>query len=138
MMRREQQRRAVSQGGSSGFGGGSGSYLGGGVTGYSPVSRFEPPISTSSIPSRTASPAAAAPKFKSAGMKLGSKKTSSAALLDALGSEALISEDMSGPPTPADRGANTPEPRAAANERGNLPVVTPERYGMETKLVASD
>ena len=129
-MRREQQRRATSAGGAGGFGsGGPGSYLGGGITGYSPVPRFEPPAaSISRTPSRNASPATATPKFKGTGMKLGSKKTTQAALLDALGGEALVSEDMSAPGTPAPGGAGTPEPQATANERGSLPDVAQERY----------
>lgn len=115
MQRREQQRRAAA-GGPSG-----GSYLGGGITGYSPVpQRFDTPPIT---PIRTASPAPSrTPAFKGSGMKLGSKKTRQAELLDALGGEALLSEDMSTPATPA---AATPEPKS---DRGSLPAVTAERY----------
>ncbi|KAI0931645.1 hypothetical protein AcW2_000489 [Taiwanofungus camphoratus] len=113
MQRREQQRRAAA-GGPSG-----GSYLGGGITGYSPVpQRFDTPPIT---PIRTASPAPSrTPAFKGSGMKLGSKKTRQAELLDALGGEALLSEDMSTPATPA---AATPEPKS---DRGSLPAVTAE------------
>ncbi|PCH34288.1 hypothetical protein WOLCODRAFT_87391 [Wolfiporia cocos MD-104 SS10] len=118
MQRREQQRRAAS-GGSSG-----GGYLGGGVTGYAPVpQRFD----TAPAPIRTVSPAPAsarAPAFKGSGMKLGGKKTRQAELLDALGGEALLSEDMSTPGTPVPSG--TPEPPALKNERGSLPVVNAE------------
>lgn len=61
-------------------------------------------------------------------MKLGSKKSKQSELLDALGGEALLSEDMSVPPSPS----GTPEPLAAAaaapkNTRGSLPTVTAER-----------
>lgn len=119
MQRREQQRRTAA----GGLGGGG--YLGGGISGYAPVSqRYDAPT-----PARTVSPAPIAvrtPQFKKSGMQLGSKKTTQSQLLDALGGEALLSEDMSVPGTPA-----PPEPAAAAvhkDERGSLPVVTPERY----------
>lgn len=116
MQRREQQRRTAA-GGPSG-----GSYLGGGISGYAPVpQRYDAPS-----PIRTASPAPSSlrtPQFKGSGMKLGSKKTTQSQLLDALGGEALLSEDMSVPASPA-----PPEPVAAApkDERGSLPTVTPE------------
>lgn len=131
MQRREQQRRAAAGGGPGG------SYLGGGVTGYSPVPRFEAPSIT---PLRTSSPAPSSlttPKFKGSGMKLGSKKSTQSALLDALGGEVLLSEDMSTPGTPAQAG--TPEPTATAptNERGSLPTVTPERCARSTASVLS-
>lgn len=122
MQRREQQRRTAS-GGPSG-----GSYLGGGVTGYAPVpQRFDAAPS----PVRTASPAPSSlrgPAFKGSGMKLGSKKTRQSELLDALGSEALLSEDMSTPGTPA--ASHTPElpvvASAPKNDRGSLPPVNAE------------
>ncbi|KAH7886432.1 hypothetical protein F5I97DRAFT_1810154 [Phlebopus sp. FC_14] len=116
MQRREQQKRAAA------MGGGSGSYLGGGVSGYSPVPRFEAPEATST---RTASPAPAAssrtPQFKSGGMKLGSKKTRQAELLDALGGEVLPVEEMSAPPTPVP--VEPPAPARVKDARGSLPVV---------------
>ncbi|EJF67306.1 hypothetical protein DICSQDRAFT_76923 [Dichomitus squalens LYAD-421 SS1] len=119
MQRREQQRRAAA-GGPSG-----GSYLGGGISGYSAVPQREFNAPT---PQRTASPAPSslrAPAFKGSGMKLGAKKSQQSALLDALGGEALLSEDMSAPATPAV--SNTPEPVAAhKNERGSLPPVEAE------------
>jgi coatomer subunit delta len=118
MQRREQQKRAAASGP------GSTSYLGGGVSGYAPVSqRFDIPSS----PVRTASPAPSssrAPTFKGSGMKLGSKKTKQAELLDALGGTALLSEDMSAPGTPA---ASTPEPSIIKDVRSSLPIVTPEK-----------
>ncbi|KAI0778833.1 hypothetical protein BD413DRAFT_685354 [Trametes elegans] len=121
MQRREQQRRAAA-GGPPG-----GGYLGGGISGYSPVPQRE---YTSPAPVRTASPAPSslrAPAFKGSGMKLGSKRTQQSALLDALGGEALLSEDMSTPGTPAV--AHTPDPipvAAPADERGSLPPVHAE------------
>lgn len=59
-------------------------------------------------------------------MKLGAKKTQQSALLDALGGEAMLSEDMSVPTTPA---AATPEPMTVApkGDRGSLPTVDAER-----------
>ena len=61
-------------------------------------------------------------------MKLGAKKSQQSALLDALGGEALLSEDMSAPATPAV--SHTPEPIHAApkSDRGSLPPVDAERY----------
>lgn len=119
MQRREQQRRTAGQGGGN-------SYLGGGgVTGYSsvPQQRFESPEIT---PARTSSPAPSslrAPAFKGTGMKLGSKKTKQAELLDALGGEGLAYEDASAPPTPVP----SHEPSAPKNTRGSLPPVKAER-----------
>ena len=122
MQRREQQKRAQ-----TGLGGGHSGGFGGGPTGYSPVSRFEAP---SPVPARNASPAPASvrtPAFKGSGMKLGSKKTKQAELLDALGSEPLLSEEMSAPPTPAPVQTTTPT-LAQKDARGSLPPVTPEAY----------
>ncbi|TFK90054.1 hypothetical protein K466DRAFT_404978 [Polyporus arcularius HHB13444] len=121
MQRREQQRRAAAGGPSA-----AGSYLGGGMSGYSAVPQREYNAPT---PVRTASPAPSslrAPAFKGSGMKLGAKKTQQSALLDALGGEALLSEDMSTPGTP--NVSNTPEPVhvASKNERGSLPPVDEE------------
>ena len=76
-------------------------------------------------PDARAPAAARAPQCKGSGMKLGSKKTTQSQLLDALGGEALLSEDMSVPTTPA---ATTPEPHIVAkNERSSLPEVIQER-----------
>ena len=92
MQRREQQRRAAAGGPASG------SYLGGGISGYSPVPQREFSAPT---PVRTASPAPSslrAPAFKGSGMKLGAKKTQQAALLDALAAlQARLAPDVSGP-----------------------------------------
>lgn len=123
MQRREMQKRNA--------GAPSSSYMGGGVTGYSPVSRFEPPSETT--PARTASPAPSslrAPAFKGSGMKLGSKKTRQAELMDALGAEIPTPEDISVPPTPAV--AATPEP-IRKEARGSLPPVTTESVHMIIK-----
>ena len=84
MQRREQQRRTAGSGGGN-------TYLGGGVTGYSPVSRFEAPDASASsarIVASTTPVTTRSPAFKGTGMKLGSKKTKQAELLDALGGEA--------------------------------------------------
>ncbi|OAX33982.1 hypothetical protein K503DRAFT_869210 [Rhizopogon vinicolor AM-OR11-026] len=117
LQRREQQKRAVATGGSGS------SYLGGGMSGYAPVpQRFDAPEISSA---RTASPAPAsstrAPQFKSSGMKLGSKKTRQAEFLDALGGD-LVSEELSGPPTPS-----IPEtPPVSTQPRGSLPSIAAE------------
>ncbi|KAK7062577.1 coatomer subunit delta [Paramarasmius palmivorus] len=124
MQRREQQRRAA-----AGGGGGS-SYLGGGISGYSPVPRYEapdptPPRITTSSPAPSA---ARAPAFKGSGMKLGSKKTKQAELLDALGGDLSLAAapavaEMSAPPTPAP----ISEPTSQSNNgRGSLPGVEAE------------
>ncbi len=118
MQRREQQRRTAGTGG--------GSYIGGGVAGYSPVSRFEAPEPVTRI--NTASPISSmprAPAFKGTGMKLGAKKTRQAELLDALGGEAAVSSpEISIPPTPV----ATSEPvLQRADERGSLPEVAQQR-----------
>ena len=124
MQRREQQRRTAGTGGGS-------SYLGGGVTGYSPVSRFEAPevsalsarIMSSSTPvvSRT-------PAFKGSGMKLGSKKTKQAELLDALGGDVLEST-ISGPNATTPEAPIVQQPPAVhkVSGRGSLPEVEPQR-----------
>lgn len=123
MQRREQQKRAAALGG--GVGGGGSSYLGGGVSGYASVPRYEAPDAPAA---RLASPApvaaARSPHFKTGGMKLGSKKTRQAELLDALGGEVLTVEDMSTPPTPI---PVEPPTQTQKDARGSLPSVTPER-----------
>lgn len=119
MQRREQQKRNAA----GGIGGGS-SFLGAGGSGYTPISRFDTAEPT---PVRTASPAPAAsrpPAFKSGGMKLGSKKTRQAELLDALGGEAISSEEISAPSTPV---INEHAAPTKTEVRSNLPAVTPER-----------
>ena len=120
MQRREQQRRTAAGGGGPG-----GSYLGGGISGYAPVpQRYE-----ASTPVRALSPAPSAlkaPQFKKSGMRLGGKKTTQSQLLDALGGEALLSEDMSHPGTPAPaESAASPVHKEA---QSSLPTITPERY----------
>lgn len=127
MQRREQQRRTA--GGSGGS-----NYLGGGISGYAAVPRFEAPEPASHTPSHFSSTSASTPTrtpaFKGSGMKLGAKKTKQAELLDALGGDVLASTgaggDLSGPPTPV-----VPEPPAVqkANDgRGSLPEVEKEKY----------
>jgi len=123
MQRRDQQRRAATQGGSG--------YLGGGVSGYSPIpqQRFEAP---ETILARTSSPAPSslrAPAFKGSGMKLGNKKTKQAELLDALGGEGLVYEEASVPATPVAQ-----EPTAAPKDtRGSLPAIKAESIHIVVK-----
>jgi hypothetical protein len=57
-------------------------------------------------------------------MKLGSKRTKQAELLDALGGSALLSEEISVPNTPE---ASTPEPSIVKSTKSSLPTVAPER-----------
>lgn len=76
-------------------------------------------------------------------MKLGGKKTRQSELLDALGGEALLSEDMSVPSSPAVGTNPEPVPIATSqkDERGSLPIVTPERcvsYRFAYKYQRSD
>ncbi len=121
MQRREQQRRAT---------GGGNNYLGGGATGYSSIPRYEAPdISTSStsrLTTTTSSAPARSPAFKGSGMKLGSKKTKQAELLDALGGDVLDYTNNSepSPPTPVARAP----PIQKVSGRGSLPEVEAERY----------
>lgn len=127
MQRREQQKQRAAGLPVSSFSGG-----------YSSVPRFEgmehhAPAASSysglgSSSSRGQSPAPRAPAFKSSGMKLGSKKTKQAELLDALGGEVLEREDISTPGTPAvhdsDRSPLSALPKVAANDgRGSIPAV---------------
>lgn len=125
MQRREQQKRTASGGGPGG-----GSYLGGGVTGYAALpQRFDAP----SPPARTASPVPSSlrtPTFKGSGMKLGSKKTKQAELLDALGGNALLSEEISVPNTP---NTSTPELSIVKDTKSPLPAVTPESVHITIK-----
>ncbi|KAH8827836.1 hypothetical protein DL96DRAFT_1600560 [Flagelloscypha sp. PMI_526] len=133
MQRREQQRRAA---------GGGGGYLGGGPTGYSSVPRFEAPEPT---PSRitTSSPAPASasrpPAFKGSGMKLGSKKTKQAELLDQLGGEVLAASESSSLllSTPASRPSESPVPKKTGSDRGSVPEVTPSSIHIAVKETLS-
>ena len=63
-------------------------------------------------------------------MKLGTKKTKQAELLDALGGDVLAASagvgDLSGPPTPVHTEAQSPVQKD--NGRGSLPEVEQERY----------
>lgn len=129
MQRREQQKRNAA----GGIGGGS-SYLGAGGSGYTPISRFD---TAEPAPVRTASPAPAAsrpPAFKSGGMKLGSKKTRQAELLDALGGEVISSEEISTPSTPV---MNEHAAPTKTEVRSNLPTVTPESVHVSVKETLS-
>ncbi|KAF5385200.1 hypothetical protein D9615_000900 [Tricholomella constricta] len=122
MQRREQQRRTAGAGGGS-------SYLGGGVSGYSPVpQRFDAPETAAPVTRLTSSPAARSPAFKGSGMKLGTKKTKQAELLDALGGDVLASSvgslDISAPPTPT--ASSQPSPIHKADGRGSVPEVEAE------------
>lgn len=129
MQRREQQRRTA------GGGGGGNGYLGGGVSGYAPVARFEAPeisTSTSRLTSAASSTPARAPAFKGSGMKLGSKKTKQAELLDALGGDVLASTNLSEPSTPVHAVAETPAVQKVSG-RGSLPEVEAERCVICTK-----
>lgn len=125
MQRREQQKRAAALGG---MGGG----VGGGISGYSPIPRFE--AAPEASPIRTASPAPSAsrqPAFKSGGMKLGSKKTRQAELLDALGSEVLSAEEISAPSTPGI--VESPATAMASVVKSSLPTVAPESIHISIK-----
>jgi hypothetical protein len=127
MQRREQQKRAA------GVGGGGSSYLGGGITAaYSSIPRFD--VQDISSGARSMSSATMSttrtPAFKGSGMKLGSKRTKQAELLDALGGEALVPDDI----TPAASVPQTPVATEAITRkdttRGSLPAVVQERYAL--------
>lgn len=117
MQRREQQRRAVG-GGASGYGGGSPSY-----SALPQQTHFPSPALPTNTNRAPVSSGKAA--FKSSGMKLGSKKTKQAELLDALGGELVGEEVSSVPQTPAD--SSVPRPVLGARSgRGNIPMVEPK------------
>jgi hypothetical protein len=99
--------------------------VGGGVTGYSPVPRFETPEATPAARNSSPAPSSSlrSPAFKGAGMKLGSKKTKQAELLDALGGDILAAEEVSAPTSPV----LAQEPVVRKDPRGSLPTVDPER-----------
>lgn len=102
------------------------------MSSYSPIpQRFDAPETTPSV-SRitTSSPAVRSPAFKGSGMKLGSKKTKQAELLDALGGDVLASSvgvgELSGSSTPVVQESQSPIQKD--NGRGSLPEVEAERY----------
>ncbi|KAG6805829.1 hypothetical protein H0H93_003990, partial [Arthromyces matolae] len=111
-------------------------YLGGGVSGYSPVARFETPEAPAPITRTVSTPAARPPAFKGTGMKLGSKKTKQAELIDALGGDVLsasaaASLDISAPPTPSASSHSTSAPKH--DGRGSLPEVETESIHVSIK-----
>ena len=123
MQRREQQRRTAGTGGGS-------SYLSS-VSSYSPASRFEAPeasalsarVMSSSTPVTPRTPA-----FKGSGMKLGSKKTKQAELLDALGGDVLESTMSASNTTTSEAPiVSTPPAVQKVGGRGSLPEVEPQR-----------
>jgi len=118
MQRRDQQRRAQGGGGgSSNFGTSSN------IGGYTPVPRYEAP----SPAPRNPSPAPSTlkpPAFKSSGMKLGAKKSTSTQLIAELGDEASPSTNAESP-----RSAATP----AAAGRGSIPAVRQASVHVQTK-----
>jgi len=129
MQRREQQKRTA-----AGLGGGS-SYLGSGTTGYTSVARFETPEFLSSSAARTPQSSTPvptrAPAFKGSGMKLGSKKTKQAELLDALGGDVLASTGLADvtpvvAPAPTENTPAISVPKTTG--RGSLPVVEEKGY----------
>lgn len=118
MQRREQQRRAAGGATNSGYGGG-------GSSGYSALpqqTHFPSPVMPSSA-NRTPTAGAGRTAFKGTGMKLGSKKTKQAELLDALGGELASEQAPSTPKTPA-AATSSPQPGSGARVgRGNVPTV---------------
>lgn len=98
---------------------------------YSPIpQRFDTPEVTASVSRiNTSSPAARSPAFKGSGMKLGTKKTRQAELLDALGGDVLASSagvgELSGPPTPVVSESQSLVQKDGG--RGSLPDVKVER-----------
>lgn len=124
MQRREQQKRAAA-------GGGGASYLGGGITGYSPVpQRFDAPEPSTARNTGSPVPASGrAPAFKGSGMKLGSsKRTKQAELLDALGAEAFTPEEIPLPTSPIPAASEHVEPVVRRETKSSMPTVTPERH----------
>ncbi|KAG2022455.1 archain 1 [Coprinopsis cinerea AmutBmut pab1-1] len=134
LQRREQQRRG---GSGTGYLGG----IGGGVSGYSPVPRYDAPdipSSSSRTPiTPTAPTPAKAPAFKGSGLKLGAKKKQ-ADLLDALGPEAAYTPEPSAPSTPVvtEQQPRAPAPQAASI-RGSVPEVEQESVHVSIKETLS-
>ncbi|KII93087.1 hypothetical protein PLICRDRAFT_379104 [Plicaturopsis crispa FD-325 SS-3] len=125
MQRREQQRRAA-----GGGGGGGASYLGGGASGYAAVPRFETPETPIARNSSPAPSSVRAPAFKGSGMKLGSKKTKQAELLEELGGSDLpVREELSAPSSPA----VSISPSVSRDGRGSLPAVQAESIHIVVK-----
>lgn len=130
MQRREQQKRAT-----SGLGGGGSSYLGS-MTSYTSVSRYETPdFSTAAAAAasrfaQTSLPAPSrAPAFKGTGMKLGSKKTKQAELLDAVGGDLLASTELAEASASVAPIASEPVPIVQkVTGRGSLPEVEEKGY----------
>ncbi|KAF9464505.1 hypothetical protein BDZ94DRAFT_1256601 [Collybia nuda] len=124
MQRREQQRRTAGSGGGS-------SYLGG-VSGYSPIpQRFDTPDIVTPVTRINTSPPTRGPAFKGTGMKLGTKKTKQAELLDALGGDVLASSsvgELSIPSTPA-----LESPIQKPEGRGSLPEIETESVHIAIK-----
>ncbi len=109
--------------------------MGGGVTGYTPVVRFETPEFLAARAPRSSTPVPArAPAFKGSGMKLGSKKTKQAELLDALGGDVLASTGLADM-TPVAAPAPPENPPTIAVQkttgRGSLPAVEEKRYAVK-------
>lgn len=108
--------------------------MGGGPTGYSSVPRFEAPeIPTPPSTSRynsTPATSVRGPAFKGSGMKLGSKKTKQAELIDALGGDVLATTniaDLSASAGPASPAVLEHVPVQKVSGRGSLPEVEAQR-----------
>ncbi|KAG8994980.1 hypothetical protein FRB90_000291, partial [Tulasnella sp. 427] len=120
MQRREQSRRQQGGGGN----------IGGGVSGYSSVPRFEvtEPVRTPAATAVSSVPVKA-PAFKNAGMKLGAKKGKQADLIDALAGE-LVTPNTSIPNTPA-RAASPDRPRFQSNvEQESVHITVREQLSL--------
>lgn len=107
--------------------------MGGGNSGYSPVpQRFDAPDVATPAARLNNSPATTrSPAFKGTGMKLGTKKTKQAELLDALGGDVLASSsigELSVPSTPINAPETVSQSVAPKSDgRGSLPEVDAER-----------
>ncbi|KAL1731865.1 hypothetical protein EV714DRAFT_248387 [Schizophyllum commune] len=127
MQRREMQRRAGAGATSGGFGGG--------VSGYSPVPRYEAPSPAPASPALQTI-TTSKPAFKSGGLKLGKKKGGA----DILGAEAEVNSPLLGQTFGASQESelsapSTPLPSVtkSASDRGNLPPVDEEDVHLTIK-----
>ncbi|KAF8330777.1 uncharacterized protein EI90DRAFT_3145697 [Cantharellus anzutake] len=124
LQRREQMKRAQMSG--SGAVPGGYSSLGGGLTGYSSLPRFDSPEPTPKASTFTAaSSTPKAPAFKGSGMKLG-KKPKQAGLIDALADEVAT--------PPEELSAASPEPEAPLQiTQIAPPAVTKQKVHINTR-----
>lgn len=113
--------------------------MSGGNIGYASLPRYEAPNFSTSVVrnSQTSSPVPSrSPAFKGSGMKLGSKKTKQAELLDALGGDVLASTGLAEAPASVTPAVSEPAPTVQkVTGRGSLPEVEAKGYVVAFSVV---